>query len=206
MSKQNVNQTLDSKTVFWNRVQLIAIFVVFLAPIVGAFLYKPSQFNNYGDLYTPVRELSELSLVDVNTAYTSKLSDYADEDMWLFLVVAQGKCGTACEQSILNSRQLRAMQGKHLERLRSVFVYSGLSIDVARDLAKKYQPVEVYAADANELAQWATQLAPENIDGDDLVDRFYIVDSRGLLMISYPSDAEPKYINKDLKRLLKSRR
>lgn len=206
MTEQNAKQPLDTKTVFWNRVQLIAIFVVFLAPIVGAFVYKPTKFNNYGDLYTPVRELSDLSLTNVKTGERTQFSHYANDDIWAFMVVAQGQCGSACERSILNSRQLRAMQGKHLERTRSVFVYSGMSTEAAQDLANKYQPVEVFQADSTELANWMTQLVPDNVPNQQLVDRFYVVDSRGLLMISYPSDAEPKKVDKDLRRLLKSRR
>ncbi len=204
MIEQTENYKPDTKTRFWNIVQLLAICVVFLAPIAGAFLYKPTQFNNYGDLYTPARELSALRLQGKNGE--SQFSDYKANDLWAFLVVAQGGCGQACEKSILNSRQLRAMQGKHLERLRSVFIYADMPEAAAQDLAVKYQPLEAYRADGEELAEWAKQLVLENIAADELKDRFYVVDSKGLLMLSYPSDAEPKLVDKDLRRLLKSRR
>ncbi len=197
------------KTLFWNRVQLIAIFVVFLAPIAGAFLYKPSKFNNYGDLYTPAPELVELLLNPVSDSVAEEqvpFSLFKDQDLWAFMVIAQGECGDACEKSLLNSRQIRAMQGKHLERTRSVLIYSDLSDEAGVDLAQKYQPISVFKAEASALERWSSQLKPEGVSGDKLKDRFYIVDSKGLLMISYPSDAEPKLVNKDLKRLLKARR
>ncbi|GAA6139257.1 hypothetical protein NBRC116583_30040 [Arenicella sp. 4NH20-0111] len=204
MTEQTTDYKPDAKTLFWNRVQLLAVFAVFLAPIAGAFLYKPTKFNNYGDLYTPAPTLAPLALTGVNGE--TEFAQYKEQDLWAFLVVAQGACGENCEKSILNSRQLRAMQGKHLERLRSVLIYSDLPASVAQDLAKKYQPVDVYEADPEQLKVWAEQLVPEGVPANELDDRFYVVDSKGLLMISYPSDAEPNRVKKDLSRLLKSRR
>ena len=195
---------LDAKTVFWNRVQLIAVLVVFIAPIAGAFLYKPTKFNNYGDLYTPAPEIAPLALMgeDGKTSFAR----YKSEDLWAFLVIVQGECNEQCERSLLNTRQLRAMQGKHLARLRSVFIYSDISDEVAKDLAKKYQPMDFFRADSAQLSEWRTQFDLPGVAPEKLADRFYVVDSKGLLMISYASDADYKLVNKDLKRLLKARR
>lgn len=213
MTEQPDSYQPDAKTLFWNRVQLLAVCAVFIAPIVGAFVYKPTKFNNYGDLYTPARELAPLALEPITSEELtfssdemSNFSDYKAQDLWAFLVVAKGGCNAECERSILNSRQLRAMQGKHLERLRGVLIYSDMSDQAAMDLALKYQPIQVFEADSADLATWSAQLAPENVSAQKLEDRFYVIDSKGLLMISYPSAAEPKLINKDLKRLLKARR
>ena len=204
MSEPSTHQPIDAKTLFWNRVQLLAIFVVFLAPIAGAFLYKPTQFNNYGDLYTPAPNITPLSLTgrDGNTEFAR----YKNDDLWAFLVIANGACSESCEQSILNARQLRAMQGKHLERLRTVLIYADMDDAMAQDLANKYQPLDLYRADGVELGDWQKQFVPTDVAADKLADRFYVVDSKGLLMISYPSDADYKLVNKDLKRLLKARR
>lgn len=193
---------VEAKTVFWNRVQLALIFVVFLAPIAGAFLYKPTQFNNYGDLYTPAPELPSLPL----TAEGQPTDFDALRGQWLFLVVAQTECNENCEQNLLKIRQLRAMQGRDLERIRSVFIHGELPLEVSNDLADKYQPIEVFKADSAALQTWSELLKPEGVTGEALKDRFYIVDGTGLLMISYPFDADPNLIKKDIKRLLKARR
>lgn len=195
---------VDSKTLFWNRVQLLAIFVVFLAPIIGAFLYKPTKFNNYGDLYTPAPEVSELALIGPEGETT--FAQYKDNDIWAFMVLAQGECSDQCESSLLNSRQFRAMQGKHLERLRSVFIYSDLSEERANDLADKYQPVDVFKANSAQLTEWRKQFKHTDMSAENQEDRLYVVDSKGLAMISFSHDADYKRVNKDLKRLLKSRR
>ena len=53
---------VSNKNQFWNRIQLIMILLVFAAPIIAAFLYKPTKFNNFGDLYTPARPVENLVL------------------------------------------------------------------------------------------------------------------------------------------------
>jgi len=61
---QNTEQTNSiSNAQFWNRVQMILVFVVFAAPIAGAFFYKPTSFNNYGDLYRPARPVANLEML-----------------------------------------------------------------------------------------------------------------------------------------------
>jgi len=204
MTEQREKLKLDAKTLFWNRVQLIAIFVVFLAPIAGAFLYKPTKFNNYGDLYTPAPEISPLQIE--GEGGITEFSRYKSEDLWAFLVIANGSCTEACEKSILNARQLRAMQGKHLERLRTVVIYAGMDDAKATDLADKYQPLDLYKANPEELSIWEKQFQVNEDNSTEQDARFYVVDSKGLLMISYPSEADYKLVNKDLKRLLKARR
>ena len=210
MTNQAHNNQVDAKTLFWNRFQLIAILVVFIAPIAGAFLYKPTKFNNYGDLYTPAPEITQLDLVGDDGE--TQFSRYKANDLWAFLVIVNGGCDQSCEKSILNARQIRAMQGKHLERLRTVLIYSNIDDALAQDLADKYQPLDLYKAQSSDLDQWSKQFEPQDngVNGangaaqDEA--RFYVVDSKGLLMISYPSSADYKLVNKDLKRLLKARR
>ena len=67
MTDQNQNTGTSniastSKTQFWNRVQMVLVFLVFAAPVAGAFLYKPTSFNNYGDLYRPARPVANLEM------------------------------------------------------------------------------------------------------------------------------------------------
>ncbi|MCH2191802.1 MAG: hypothetical protein MK188_12830 [Gammaproteobacteria bacterium] len=204
MTEQLEKSKLDANTLFWNRVQLIAVLVVFLAPIAGAFLYKPTKFNNYGDLYTPAPEITPLQIEGKDGV--TEFARYKSEDLWAFLVIANGQCTEECEKSVLNARQLRAMQGKHLERLRTVVIYAGMDDEKAKDLAAKYQPLDLYKAKTDDLSNWEKQFQVASDTQDEQKSRFYVVDSKGLLMISYPSDADYKLVNKDLKRLLKARR
>ena len=98
------------------------------------------------------------------------------------------------------------MQGKHLELLRTFVIYAGMDDEKAKDLAAKYQPLDLYKAKTDDLSNWEKQFQVASDTQDEQKSRFYVVDSKGLLMISYPSDADYKLVNKDLKRLLKARR
>jgi len=190
----------NPKAQFWNRIQMILIFVVFAAPIAGAFLYKPTKFNNYGDLYVPARQVS--NLVMISKEGTVELDSFRRQ--WVMLVTADGECDKACEDNILKVRQLRFMQNNNMSRIRTLFVHSGLENAVAEDLAAKYFPVEAYAVDPAVYSQWSRILRVDDAPEEAQKDRFYIIDPAGNLMMSYPAGADPNYIKKDIKRLLKT--
>jgi len=185
---------------FWNRIQIVMIFVVFAAPVVGAFLYKPNKFNNYGDIYSPVRLVDNLSMEGPDGVV--ELDSFRRQ--WVFLITAKGQCDEACENNLLKIRQLRFMQNNNMTRIRPVFIHSGLSDLVAQDLRAKYLPVENYAIEAEAFDKWTEVLRLQDVPEEAQQDRFYIIDPAGNLMLSYPATAEPARIQKDIKRLLKT--
>ena len=201
MNSNKINEpVVDKKTLFWNRFQLIMILVVFVAPIAGAFLYKPKSFSNYGDIYSPVRLVKNLTMhgeggqVDLDSF----------RRQWVMLVTAKGECGEACENNILKIRQLRSMQNNDMVRIRTVFMHSGIDQEISSDLDAKYQPMESYHIEPSEFNEWTQILKIENAPVNAQKDRIYIIDPAGNLMMSYPASAEPALINKDIKRLLKT--
>ena len=198
---QQPNSTpIDPKTRFWNRVQLILILVVFIAPIAGAFLYKPKGFINYGDIYVPVRPVDNL----VMQGSDGPVEMDSFRRKWVMLVTARGECSQRCEDNILKVRQLRFMQNNNMLRIRSVFIHTGLPDEIANDLAAKYSPVESYRVAPQDFENWTRVLRLPDVPEEAQVDRFYIIDPAGNLMMSYPADAEPSLIKKDIKRLLKT--
>ena len=193
-------RVVDKKTLFWNRVQLILIFVVFTAPIAGAFLYKPTGFTNYGDIYSPVRPVDNLLLHGEG----NQLELDSMRRQWIMFVTANGECSSACEENLLKIRQLRFMQNNDMVRIRTLFIHTGLADSTAQDLDAKYQPMETYAADSAELHKWSGVLKLDNAPIEAQTDRIYIIDPAGNLMMSYPAAAKPEQINKDIRRLLKT--
>lgn len=195
------------KTQFWNRVQLLLVLVVFAAPIVGALFYQPSGFTNYGDIYTPVRPVENLLM----TGDQGEVEFDSLRRQWVLLVTANGQCAQRCEDNILKIRQLRFMQNNNMTRIRTVFMHTELSEELARDLAAKYSPVESYRVPLQQYQQWTQVLELDKANteqtaqpGGSVEDRFYIVDPAGNLMMSYPADADPNFIKSDIKRLLKA--
>ena len=205
MNNQNQNSNgtdvqVDPKVLFWNRLQLILVLFVFAAPIAGAFLYKPKAFSNYGDIYTPVRPVDNLLM-------TGKGGEVELDSMrrqWILLVTANGTCDSVCEENILKVRQLRFMQNNNMVRIRTVFLHINLPVAISDDLAAKYSPIESYSAQADDYEKWIPVLELENAPVEAQRNRVYIIDPAGNLMMSYPAAAEPKQIQKDLKRLLKT--
>lgn len=189
-----------SKIQFWNRVQMILILVVFAAPVVAAFFYKPSSFTNYGDIYQPVRPVDNLILQgDDGVVELDSL-----RRQWVFLVVARDECNTECEANILKMRQLRFMQNNDMTRIRTVFLHTGLPVAIATDLAAKYSPIEAYAVESEAYKKWSEILILDDAPDAAQVDRLYIIDPAGNLMMSYPPSADPNIMKKDIKRLLKA--
>ena len=179
--------------------------VVFVAPVAGAFLYKPTAFNNYGDLYTPVRPVANLRMQSQHTQPNEEVELKSMRRQWVFLVVANGKCNTECEQNILKVRQLRFMQNDDMKRIRTVLLQTGLAPEVTLDIVAKYRPIEVYSVPADDYQTWTKVLQlPAGTPPEAERDRFYIIDPTGNLMMSYPASADPSNIKKDIKRLLKT--
>jgi len=188
------------KTQFWNRVQMILILVVFAAPVLGAFFYKPKAFSNYGDIYVPVRQVANLEM-NGNDGMV-ELDSFRRQ--WVFVVTANGDCAKACEDNILKIRQLRFMQNNNMKRIRTVFMHTGLLPAVSDDLTKKYSPIESYSVSQNDFDDWTKILKIEGAPIEAQKDRIYIIDPAGNLMMSYPATAEPGLMQKDIKRLLKT--
>jgi len=128
---KNTSSSAQKKTrsLFWNRVQIVMIFVVFAAPVIGAFIYKPSKFNNYGDIYSPVRLVENLSMQGAEGVV--ELDSFRRQ--WIFLITANGECGDLCEKNLLKIRQIRFMQNNNMTRIRPVFIHTGLSDDVPEE-------------------------------------------------------------------------
>lgn len=193
-------QTDTRRVQFWNRVQMIMILVVFIAPIAGAFLYQPKSFMNYGDLHVPARPVKNL----VMQGKDGVVEMDSLRRQWVFLVTAQGDCAQACEDNILKMRQLRFMQNNDMTRIRTVFLHTQLANAIADDLAAKYSPIESYAVAEQAFADWVRVLELDGAPEAAQRDRLYIIDPAGNLMMSYPASADPNLIKKDIKRLLKT--
>lgn len=203
----NKEDTQIKKTQFWNRVQILLVLAVFIAPIAGAFFYKPARFINYGEIYSPVRAVDNLTMIGSE----GSVEFDSLRRQWVFLVVANGECSQVCEDNILKMRQLRFMQNNNMTRIRTVFLHSQLPPLVAQDLAAKYSPIESYSVAIEQFKQWTEVLKTDSESEIKQMDdnhhertRFYIIDPAGNLMMSYPADADPNFMKVDIKRLLKT--
>ena len=83
-------------------------------------------------------------------------------------------------------------------------MHSSLPAEIATDLAAKYSPIEAYSVEEKVFNEWIKVLDLPDAPTDAKLDRLYIIDPTGNLMMSYPATADPSIIKKDIKRLLKT--
>lgn len=164
--------------------------------------WRPAATGNYGELVQPPRPIADASytLLDGANLRFSQL-----QGKWTFLVFGAAECTGACERKLVNIRRIIESQGKEAQRVQTVFVATDAK---ARDwlhyslkdhpgMRAIAGPPEAVAELARQFAS-ATQHSPEN--------RIHLVDPLGNLMMSYPADAEPSRVRKDLSRLLRASR
>ncbi|MGH1541784.1 MAG: SCO family protein [Arenicella sp.] len=189
-----------------NRLQLIMLFVVFLAPLVGAYyMYQTRDSREYNTVNNGEFYPKPLDLENIPFVFTDgKTVPFAEfERKWYLVVIADKTCGDSCEENLLKIRQLKRMQGKNVARVVSLFVPRGLPADEVEDLTAKYSLTTIKAADSAQLEQWLQPFYTGRGQAELDAGRIYMIDPLGKLMMSYPAGTDPKGVYKDLKRLLK---
>ncbi len=207
MNQQNNSSAPTSpKQIFFARLQLLALMAVFAAPLVAAYYFYSIrdtfdfQTVNNGELYRKPQDLIDLP-ISIDGGESVKFNSL--EKKWYLLVVADGACNEICEKNLLTIRQLRRMQGKNINRIASVLVHRNLENSLAVDLAAKYSIKQARVQGAAQFDEWLAPFYQARGDAQFDASRIYLVDPLKKLMMSYPSDVEPKSFYKDLKRLLK---
>ncbi len=183
------------------RWQIVLIALLFAAPVVAALLWKPTGYVNYGELVQPARLIKDerLEKLDGTPFQFSHL-----RRKWTLLYVGGPLCNDVCKDSLYKIQQLRLAQSKNAHRVQSVYlVPADGSASAARTLVGRHPGIIGLAADEPAFKRLAEQFKINNQTPLSGTQRIYVVDPLGNLMMSYPPDADPSEMNKDLKRLLK---
>ena len=126
------------------------------------------------------------------------LSLEAYKGKWLMLQVNDADCQEICKKRLYDMRQLRAAQGREMERIERIWLITdGKPLDTM--LMREYDGMRHLRVTRQALQAW---LPVES--GAELSDHIYLVDPLGNLMMRYPKDADPNKIKKDLVKLLKA--
>jgi len=187
-----------SRPAQWVKLGLLAL--LFAAPMIAAFWWKPTGFVNYGELITPARPLSNIVFA------TMEGQPFPLENLkskWTLLYIAAQPCAEVCEENLYKIRQVRLAQTKHAHRVQSVFVTPTAVSDAAVDaLLSRHPGVVGLRADAQAMSALVDEFTYKQAKPPE-PGRVYVVDPLGNLMMSYPPDADPSAMRKDLSRLLK---
>lgn len=183
-----------------NRVAIVAIFAIFLIPVVLATLmhsewfdWQPGGGRNHGELIEPVIELSDFSVTD---ARNHPVSRETLEDQWQLIHVHGGECGEACLENLYWLRQIRLSQDRHQPEIGLVFLtptkQTQQTLEVIHELAEDFMVLHGDAAMA------VLEQLPEH----ERQGGFYISDPLTNIILRYSSDADHNGIRRDLSRLV----
>jgi cytochrome oxidase Cu insertion factor (SCO1/SenC/PrrC family) len=167
------------------------------APVAASYLlyyfWPPGRTVNYGELIEP-RPLPDPKLALAGGA-PFQLSQLRGK--WLLVSVDSGRCDAHCDRKLIYMRQLRLTQGKNTERVERVWLVSD-DATPRNEAVSQYQGTWVVRADAGLLQRFPAQGTAS--------DHIYLIDPLGNLMMRFPRDPDPRFMIKDLARLLKASR
>lgn len=182
------------------RRKLFVVLAICAAPLLASYftyyVIKPQSRTNYGTLLDP-RSYPMPALGSTALDGTA-LSLEAYKGKWLMLQVNDADCQENCKKKLYDMRQLRAAQGREMERIERIWLITdGKPLDTM--LMREYDGMRHLRVTRQALQAW---LPVES--GAELSDHIYLVDPLGNLMMRYPKDADPNKIKKDLVKLLKA--
>ncbi len=177
------------------------IGLVFIIPVVAAIFWKPQQFMNHGELVEPARPIDDVAL----TTLEGKPIRFGElKTKWTLLYFGPAACLQACERNLYKMRQVRLAQGKNMLRVQNVFVMTDPGgLQRLREVLKQYPDLRVVTGTRKNVKALVDQFALQPGSPSSRLRRIYVVDPIGNFMMSYPADADPSGMRKDLARLLK---
>ncbi|HKQ30956.1 MAG TPA: SCO family protein, partial [Burkholderiales bacterium] len=123
---------------------------------------------------------------------------------WSLVYIGSSECTSACERALYVMRQVIAGQGREAHRMRPVMVLTDArSLDMLRYRLKEYPTVVPLTGSEAAIARLAREFGVSTGVAQAGAHRLYVVDPLGNFIMSYPPEADPSGINKDMKRLLR---
>ncbi|MGY6554669.1 MAG: SCO family protein [Wenzhouxiangella sp.] len=183
-----------------NKIALIAVFLVFLIPVVTATLmhsqwfdWQPGAMRNHGELLQPVVPLLDFEVLSAD-GQTRSRQDLLDR--WMLVFFAESSCDEACLESLYWMRQVRRAQDRHQNDVGLVFAAAEAPDEdtIAQILALAQDYIILTGFD--QQAFWS------QLPRGDVNAAYFILDPRANIILRYPSDVDHNGIRRDLRRLL----
>ena len=186
---------------------LLLLLAAFLIPVLGAYLMYlnvqdsgPGSTKNYGTLVRPARPVTPFELQTVNG------KRFANQELagkWSLVYIGQGACNEPCRTNLAKMQQGRLAQGKEMARIQLLYVVADKP-DAMDALGEQYQPLLVVTGQQAVVNDFTGVF---QISSDEQVlqmQRVYLVDPLGNLMMRYENGFELSGLIKDLELLLKT--
>lgn len=179
-----------------NKLSIIALAVLFLAPVIIAIVmnsrlidYSPDSFKNHGDFIQPPIKITD----------KESLKPY--EEFWTVIYSHKGGCNNDCLKMLDTLYRIRLTKGHKMKQVKLLILYpeeSKLMIPEQYTSIEK-QPYLV----TDEISNVLDNLSKQSFNNGN---GLYLLAPEGFLMMSYPLDFEPRDVIKDLGLLLRARK
>jgi len=177
-----------------NKRTLLLIAAVAVAPIVVSYaayyLFPRETKANYGELL-PTRLAPPLAGTRLDGA-AFELASLRGK--WILTIAAPAACDVRCTQALHATRQARVIQGRERERVQRVWLVTDLGTPEVALLADHPDLV------AARVPMTAVAALPAGVE------RIYLIDPLGNLVLSYSREPDIKAAARDLQRLLRASR
>ena len=188
------------------RRKLLLLASLFVLPMIVAYAlyysgWRPETVHPHGELVQPARPVADAALVllDGKPIRFSEL-----RGKWTLVTFSAAECLKPCERNLAKMRQVIAAQGKEADRLQSVLVVTdGKALDWLRYAIQDYPGMRAVVGPPEAVDALAREFTLPAGGPLDNLNRVYLMDPLGNFMMSYPADADPTGMRKDLARLLR---
>lgn len=192
-AKQPVNKS--------NVITLWLLILVFALPPMAAYFmyysgYIPAARSNKGILIKPT-ELPELMLKTIDDKpYTLGTNN----GKWTLFMMAESACDELCKKNIYLMRQVRTSLGKDRNNTERLFVMADTLVsDSMADFLSDYPNMPSVLGSPDDIKTLQTFFV--SVAGKS-VNKIFLVDPEGRVMMHYAQDLQPKDLLSDLKRLI----
>ncbi len=204
-----MNAAIPRRTGRTKRRMVPLVGMLFLGPLLVAALvyyggagWRPAGNVAQGMLFDPVEKLPDSALRGFDG---SSLGKEALDGLWILVYLSRGPCEIECRKSLYDTRQVRVLLGQKDRRVRRLLIAGAPLPDSA--YLSEYHPDLVVATAASAGSDFIQAFARDRqrLGDEDILrlDRVYIVDPLGNLVMAYESGFDAKGLLKDLRRLLR---
>jgi cytochrome oxidase Cu insertion factor (SCO1/SenC/PrrC family) len=192
-----------------SRRKILLLAALFALPVIIAYAlyfsgWRPASTGNHGELVQPPRPIADAALTRLDGGSLRFIELHGK---WTLIAFSPAECLKPCERNLYVMRQVIAAQGDKAGRVQSALVVTDTkALELLRYTVRDYPGMHVIAGPPQAVAELARQFALPAGSPLDGLNRVYLVDPLGNFMMSYPADADPNGIRKDLSRLLRASR
>ncbi len=203
-----MNQPVSNKERNQNRTKLIILIALFFGSVLIAWVlinnadtWRPWSTKNNGDLITPARPVTDL------TMQTLEGSPFTLKEMvgkWVMVYIGQAECDKPCKINLYNIRQTRLGQKGEHDRIERLYIMvADEASTTLKNTLSDFSGMKVVRVDAATLPKLLSSFKTNSGIPANTANRVYLVDPIGNFMMKYEQGFDPRGLAKDLELLLK---